>query len=158
MAAVDDGDHLVCTGSEIWTTPRQTGWGCRSSGTAGYGRIIGGGSSGSTGSLWSIVDRRSHVFGETGRSAYSHKSPRNLGLPNTFGDGCRDRALGASAANATIGRSARFIGQNAVQLHGGMGMTEELAIGNYVKRLTAIEYEFGSSDQHIARYAALTKS
>ncbi|OZG27225.1 pimeloyl-CoA dehydrogenase small subunit [Williamsia sp. 1138] len=68
-----------------------------------------------------------------------------------------DRALAVSAAKATIGRSARFIGQNAVQLHGGMGMTEELAIGHYFKRLTAIEYEFGSADQHIARYAALTR-
>lgn len=69
-----------------------------------------------------------------------------------------ERALAVSAAKATIGRSARFIGQNAVQLHGGMGMTEELAIGHYFKRLTAIEYEFGSADQHIARYAALTRA
>ena len=67
-----------------------------------------------------------------------------------------ERSLAVSAAKATIGRSARFIGQNAVQLHGGMGMTEELAIGHYFKRLTAIEYEFGPADQHIARYAALT--
>ncbi|PHV67511.1 acyl-CoA dehydrogenase family protein [Williamsia muralis] len=69
-----------------------------------------------------------------------------------------ERALAVSAAKATIGRAARFIGQNAVQLHGGMGMTEELAIGHYFKRLTAIEYEFGSADMHIARYAALTKA
>jgi alkylation response protein AidB-like acyl-CoA dehydrogenase len=45
-----------------------------------------------------------------------------------------------------------------VQLHGGMGMTEELAIGHYFKRLTAIQYEFGTTDQHIARYAELTKA
>ena len=62
-----------------------------------------------------------------------------------------------SAAKATIGRAARFIGQNAVQLHGGMGMTEELAIGHYFKRLTAVQYEFGSTDHHIARYARLTR-
>jgi alkylation response protein AidB-like acyl-CoA dehydrogenase len=67
-----------------------------------------------------------------------------------------DRARAVSAAKATIGRAARFIGQNAVQLHGGMGMTEELAIGHYFKRLTAIEYEFGSADYHLARYAELT--
>jgi alkylation response protein AidB-like acyl-CoA dehydrogenase len=78
-----------------------------------------------------------------------------LAVLNLDGDRL-DRALAVSAAKATIGRSARFIGQNAVQLHGGMGMTEELAIGHYFKRLTAIEYEFGSADQHIARYAALT--
>ncbi|WP_207838482.1 acyl-CoA dehydrogenase family protein [Williamsia soli] len=79
-----------------------------------------------------------------------------LAVLNLDGDRV-DRALAVSAAKATIGRSARFIGQNAVQLHGGMGMTEELAIGHYFKRLTAIEYEFGSADQHIARYAALTR-
>jgi alkylation response protein AidB-like acyl-CoA dehydrogenase len=43
-----------------------------------------------------------------------------------------------------------------VQLHGGMGMTEELAIGHYFKRLTAIQYEFGSADYHLGRYAELT--
>jgi alkylation response protein AidB-like acyl-CoA dehydrogenase len=66
------------------------------------------------------------------------------------------RARAVSAAKATIGRAARLIGQNAVQLHGGMGMTEELAIGHYFKRLTAIQYEFGSADYHLARYAELT--
>jgi alkylation response protein AidB-like acyl-CoA dehydrogenase len=67
------------------------------------------------------------------------------------------RARAVSAAKATVGRAARFIGQNAVQLHGGMGMTEELAIGHYFKRLTAMQYEFGSTDFHVARYAALTR-
>jgi alkylation response protein AidB-like acyl-CoA dehydrogenase len=68
------------------------------------------------------------------------------------------RARAVSAAKATIGRAARFIGQNAVQLHGGMGMTEELAIGHYFKRLTAVQYEFGSTDYHVARYAELTRA
>ena len=67
------------------------------------------------------------------------------------------RARAVSAAKATIGRAARFIGQQAVQLHGGMGMTEELAIGHYFKRLTALQFEFGSTDYHVARYAELTK-
>lgn len=68
------------------------------------------------------------------------------------------RARAVSAAKATVGRAARFVGQQAVQLHGGMGMTEELAIGHYFKRLTALQYEFGSTDYHIARYAELTKT
>jgi alkylation response protein AidB-like acyl-CoA dehydrogenase len=68
------------------------------------------------------------------------------------------RARAVSAAKATIGRAARFVGQQAVQLHGGMGMTEELAIGHYFKRLTALQYEFGSTDYHVARYAELTKA
>jgi alkylation response protein AidB-like acyl-CoA dehydrogenase len=66
------------------------------------------------------------------------------------------RARAVSAAKATIGRAARFVGQQAVQLHGGMGMTEELAIGHYFKRLTALQFEFGSTDYHVARYAELT--
>ncbi len=67
------------------------------------------------------------------------------------------RARSVSAAKATVGRAARFVGQQAVQLHGGMGMTEELAIGHYFKRLTAMQYEFGSTDHHIGRYAGLTR-
>jgi alkylation response protein AidB-like acyl-CoA dehydrogenase len=66
------------------------------------------------------------------------------------------RARAVSAAKATVGRAARFIGEQAVQLHGGMGMTEELAIGHYFKRLTALQFEFGSTDFHVARYAELT--
>ncbi len=66
------------------------------------------------------------------------------------------RARAVSAAKATVGRAARFIGQQAVQLHGGMGMTEELAVGHYFKRLTAIQYEFGSTDHHLVRFARLT--
>ncbi|MEV0028768.1 acyl-CoA dehydrogenase family protein [Nocardia sp. NPDC050793] len=68
-----------------------------------------------------------------------------------------DRARALSAAKVTVGRAARFIGQNAVQLHGAMGMTEELAIGHYFKRLTALEREFGTTDYHRARYAQLTR-
>ncbi len=67
-----------------------------------------------------------------------------------------DRARAVSAAKATIGRAAQFVGQQAVQLHGGMGMTEELAIGHYFKRLTALQFEFGSTDHHLTRYAELT--
>ncbi|KUI03802.1 pimeloyl-CoA dehydrogenase small subunit [Mycolicibacterium acapulense] len=68
------------------------------------------------------------------------------------------RARAVSAAKATVGRAARFIGQQSVQLHGGMGMTEELAIGHYFKRLTALQYEFGTTDFHVTRYAELTKA
>lgn len=66
------------------------------------------------------------------------------------------RAQAVSAAKATVGRAAQFVGQQAVQLHGGMGMTEELAIGHYFKRLTALQFEFGSTDHHVTRYGRLT--
>ncbi|MRH90980.1 pimeloyl-CoA dehydrogenase small subunit [Nocardia sp. SYP-A9097] len=68
-----------------------------------------------------------------------------------------ERAKAASTAKATIGRAARLIGQEAVQLHGAMGMTEELAIGHFFKRLTAVQYEYGTTAHHTARYASLTR-
>lgn len=65
------------------------------------------------------------------------------------------RARAASAAKVTVANACRFVGQNAVQLHGGMGMTDELPIGHYFKRATLIESDHGSADWHLARYAAL---
>jgi alkylation response protein AidB-like acyl-CoA dehydrogenase len=65
----------------------------------------------------------------------------------------RRRAL--SAAKVVIGQAGRFIGQQAVQLHGGMGMTDELMVSHYFKRLTAIDLTFGDTDFHIQRFAAL---
>ena len=67
-----------------------------------------------------------------------------------------ERAKAASAAKVTVANACRFVGQNAVQLHGGMGMTDELAIGHYFKRATLIESEHGSADWHLARHAALS--
>ncbi|BBY29083.1 acyl-CoA dehydrogenase family protein [Mycolicibacterium sediminis] len=78
-----------------------------------------------------------------------------LAVLNLDGDAAT-RARAVSAAKATVGRAARFVGQSAVQLHGGMGMTEELAIGHYFKRLTTMQYEFGSTDAHLARHARIT--
>jgi alkylation response protein AidB-like acyl-CoA dehydrogenase len=60
-----------------------------------------------------------------------------------------------SAFKVQIGKSGKFVGQNAVQLHGGMGMTEELNIGHYFKRLTIIDTLFGNSDFHLKRFGAL---
>jgi alkylation response protein AidB-like acyl-CoA dehydrogenase len=70
--------------------------------------------------------------------------------------GERRRAL--SAAKAVVGQSCRFVAQQAVQLHGGMGMTDELIVSHWFKRLTAAELMFGDSDTHLQRYAALTRS
>jgi len=66
----------------------------------------------------------------------------------------RRRAL--SAAKAVVGQAGRFVGQQAVQLHGGMGMTEELKVSHLFKRLTAADLMFGDSDTHLQRFAALT--
>ena len=66
-----------------------------------------------------------------------------------------ERALAASAAKVQIGQAAKFIGQAAIQIHGGMGITEELALGHYFRRTTAIGSQFGSVDFHLRRYADL---
>jgi alkylation response protein AidB-like acyl-CoA dehydrogenase len=62
----------------------------------------------------------------------------------------RQRAL--SAAKVIIGRACRFVGQQAIQLHGGMGMTDELSVSHYFRRLTAIEQTFGDAESHIDRF------
>jgi alkylation response protein AidB-like acyl-CoA dehydrogenase len=67
-----------------------------------------------------------------------------------------ERSKAVSAAKVQIGKAAKFIGQNAIQLHGGMGMTDEMAIGHYFKRATMIESAFGNTDHHLARYEALS--
>ncbi len=61
------------------------------------------------------------------------------------------RARAVSAAKAQIGKAARFVGQAAIQIHGGMGMTNELAVSHYFKRATMIESQLGSADYHLAR-------
>lgn len=67
------------------------------------------------------------------------------------------RARAASAAKVKIGRAARFIGEQAIQIHGAMGVTEELNIGAYFKRILTFELLFGSIDRHLRRYAALAR-
>ncbi|MFO1238210.1 MAG: acyl-CoA dehydrogenase family protein [Alphaproteobacteria bacterium] len=66
-----------------------------------------------------------------------------------------ERKKAASAAKVQIGKAGRFIGQQAVQIHGGMGMTDELNVGHYFKRLTVIDTQFGNVDHHLKRYASL---
>jgi alkylation response protein AidB-like acyl-CoA dehydrogenase len=62
------------------------------------------------------------------------------------------RRRAVSAAKVLVGQCGRFVGEQAVQLHGGMGMTDEFAIGHYFKRLVGIDLSFGDSDHHLARY------
>ena len=66
------------------------------------------------------------------------------------------RKLAASATKTVVCAAARFVGQSAVQLHGAMGMTDELDIGHYFKRLMVISAAFGDADDHCARYISLT--
>jgi len=66
----------------------------------------------------------------------------------------RERSRALSAAKVVVGQACRFVGQQAVQLHGGMGVTDELDVSHYFKRLMAIELQFGSTDTHLETYAA----
>lgn len=59
----------------------------------------------------------------------------------------------ASAAKSKVGYAARFIGEQTVQLHGGMGMSDELDVGHYFKRIVAIDIQFGDPAFHLARFA-----
>jgi alkylation response protein AidB-like acyl-CoA dehydrogenase len=67
-----------------------------------------------------------------------------------------ERAAAVSACKAKVSLACKFVGQNAVQTHGGIGITQELAIGHYFKRATMIEGQFGSADYHFDRYERLT--
>jgi pimeloyl-CoA dehydrogenase small subunit len=66
-----------------------------------------------------------------------------------------DRCKAIAAAKVQIGRSGRFIGQQAIQLHGGIGMTMEYKVGHYFKRVTAIDTLFGDADHHLAKLARM---
>ncbi|GGF97996.1 acyl-CoA dehydrogenase [Rhodococcoides trifolii] len=66
----------------------------------------------------------------------------------SLADGSVDPVI-ASRAKLQIGRSARLIGQEAIQLHGGIGVTAEYPVGHYTSRLTAIEHTLGSTDDHL---------
>ena len=64
-----------------------------------------------------------------------------------------ERRRVASGAKMMIGRHGRFIGQQSVQLHGGMGMTEDMHVGHYFKRLTMVDVMLGDHRYHLKRYA-----
>ncbi|MGF6646275.1 acyl-CoA dehydrogenase family protein [Paraburkholderia sp. GAS82] len=66
-----------------------------------------------------------------------------------------ERRRAVSAAKVRVGQAARFVGQQAVQLHGGMGVTNEVAAAHLFKRLAIIETTLGDVDHHLARFAAL---
>jgi pimeloyl-CoA dehydrogenase small subunit len=66
-------------------------------------------------------------------------------------DDAKERATAVAAAKVQIGKSGKFVGQQSIQLHGGIGMTQEAKIGHYFKRLTMIENTFGDTDYHLRR-------
>jgi len=69
----------------------------------------------------------------------------------------KDRARAISAAKIKIADNCRHISQESIQLHGGMGMTEELKVSHTFRRLTMIAQQFGDAEHHLARFASLDK-
>jgi alkylation response protein AidB-like acyl-CoA dehydrogenase len=70
-------------------------------------------------------------------------------------ENAKDRSRAVSAARIKIADSARHISQESVQLHGGMGMSDELKVSHTFRRLTALTRRFGDADHHLARFASL---
>ncbi len=66
------------------------------------------------------------------------------------------RRRAVSAAKALVGQACRFVGQQSIQLHGGMGMTDELLISHHFRRLTALELSLGDSEHHLEQFASST--
>jgi alkylation response protein AidB-like acyl-CoA dehydrogenase len=68
-----------------------------------------------------------------------------------------ERARIVSAAKIKVADACRQISQESVQLHGGMGMTEEMKVSHTFRRLTMIAQQFGDADHHLDRFAALDR-
>jgi alkylation response protein AidB-like acyl-CoA dehydrogenase len=66
-----------------------------------------------------------------------------------------ERRKAIAAAKVQIGRSAKLIGESAIQMHGGIGMTMEYKVGHYFKRVTMIDKMFGDADHHLVALARL---
>ena len=64
----------------------------------------------------------------------------------------RERRRSVSAAKVVVGKACRFVGQESVQLHGGMGVTDELPVSHHFRRLTAIELSLGDTEHHLERF------
>jgi pimeloyl-CoA dehydrogenase small subunit len=84
------------------------------------------------------------------------KSMATLAALSADLDDARERRRVISAAKVQIGKSGRFVGQQAIQLHGGIGMTEEYVAGHYFKRLTMIDQTFGDVDHHLDRFSEVS--
>ena len=73
-------------------------------------------------------------------------------------DASGDVGKAAAALKVQLGKSGRVVGQSAIQLHGGMGMTDELPVSHFFKRLTMLDLMLGNADHHLGRYVALSQA
>ncbi len=107
-----------------------------------FGRTIG--------SFQAIQHRLVHMFIE-------HQQAKSILLMAVLkmdsNNGSDPKAL--SAAKSRVGKAANLIGRETIQIHGGIGITDEIDVGHLFKRLTTIQYLFGSTDVHTKRFASL---
>jgi alkylation response protein AidB-like acyl-CoA dehydrogenase len=95
-----------------------------------------------------------HRMAEMFTQAQSARSMLFHGLAN-MDAASPQRAAAVSAAKVATAEAGFFVGSQGIQLHGGMGMTDEYPVGHYFKRLVVLEKAYGDSDWHLARYASL---
>jgi alkylation response protein AidB-like acyl-CoA dehydrogenase len=98
-----------------------------------------------------LQHRAVEMFMETEQA----RSLAMLAAVKVDGADAAEAARAVHAAKVRAARAGRFVGQAAIQLHGGMGMTDELPVGHYFKRLAMIEATLGDADHHLAAFAAL---
>jgi alkylation response protein AidB-like acyl-CoA dehydrogenase len=95
-----------------------------------------------------------HRMADMFMQAEQARSMATLAAVKAASNDANERRRTVSAAKARIGQALKFVGQQAVQLHGGMGVTDELPAAHHFKRLTMIELTLGDTDHHLARFAA----
>ncbi len=95
-----------------------------------------------------------HRMAEMFMQAEQARSMATLAAVKVASADATERRRTVSAAKARVGQALKYVGQQAIQLHGGMGVTNELPAAHHFKRLTMIETTLGDTDHHLARFAA----
>ncbi|MGB3071375.1 MAG: acyl-CoA dehydrogenase [Ottowia sp.] len=103
------------------------------------------------GKFQALQHRMAEVFLHTEQA----RSMAMLAATHAFDGSHTERGRYVSAAKARIGEALRFVGQAVVQLHGGLGVSDEMRITHMFKRATALELSLGDTDYHLARFASL---
>jgi alkylation response protein AidB-like acyl-CoA dehydrogenase len=102
------------------------------------------------GKFQALQHRMAEMFMQTEQA----RSMATLAAVKVSSGDANERRRTVSAAKARIGQAAKYVGQQAVQLHGGMGVTDELPAAHHFKRLTMIEVTLGDTDHHVQRFVA----
>jgi len=102
------------------------------------------------GKFQALQHRMADMFMQTEQA----RSMATLAAVKAGADDVQERRRTISAAKARVGQALKYVGQQAIQLHGGMGVTDELPAAHHFKRLTMIELTLGDTDHHLARFAS----